>query len=82
MRSYSCHSCDLRSGPTAPHAVCDEMPLSSRDDVDWRTLLPPCGMIVIILVVLDRRCMSMAVYQRRCMLDGRMGLKALETSPK
>lgn len=82
MRSYSYHSRDLRSGPTAPYAIYDEMQLPSRDDVDWRTLLPPHGTTVIISVVPDRRCMPMAVHQRHYMLNGHMGPKALETSPK
>lgn len=82
MRSNSCNSSDLRSGPTAPHAVCDEMPLPSRDDVDWRTLLPPRGTTVIVSVVPDRGCRPVAVHQRGSLLDGRMGPKALETFPE
>jgi hypothetical protein len=58
------------------------MPLPSRNGVDWRTLLPPRGTTVIVSVVPDRGCMPVAVYQRRCLLDGRMGPKALETFPK
>jgi hypothetical protein len=82
MCSCSCDTSDLCSGPAAPHAVCDEMPLPSRDDVDRRTLLPPRGTTVIVSVVPDGGCMPMAVHQRRCLLDGRMRPKALETFPK
>ena len=82
MRSYSCNTSDVRSGPTAPHAVCDEMSLPSRNNGDRRTRLPPRGTTVTVSVVPDRCCMPVAVHQRRCLLDGRVGPEALETFPQ